>query len=161
MKQHSESTNSVPACAANGRTPDRRSGRKQIALSLGETLPAAVMDYLMGVCPRMSADLTVLCGNTDSAARLLAPYCDSLQAGGIAVNILALSDNPVPAVARYLNANRQVLFVVSSGNGDPLHNQMLSGGPRSKSATPPVPIVVVSQEAAPADHQTLPAQAAA
>lgn len=132
----------------NSASPAPTGNRKRIALSLGDTLPGAVTDYLLGVCPRMNADLIVLCSDAGSAARLLEPSRAAFREAGIAVSTCVLPGNATRAMAHYLNNNPQVLFVVSSGNDDPVHNLMMHGNRRNHAATQ-LPIVVVSEERSP------------
>jgi hypothetical protein len=114
-------------------------GRRQIALGLGSSLPPAVMAYVISACRRMDADLMVLCTCADTASMLLEPYRKALEVAAI----VEVGSNQERALVRHLSANSRVLFVVSSGDDDPVRS-LIGNGRRGLGA--PVPIVVVASE---------------
>lgn len=139
-----------PALRTPPRTAPAPKPARQIVLSLGETLHTAVMDYVVGVCQRMDAELVILSSNADSAADLLATHGEQLAAAHIAARSHLLSGNTAHAVNQYLHTHPQVLFVVSGGMDDPVHQLMVAGKHGQRHAAAPVPIVVVAQDHAPA-----------
>lgn len=115
--------------------------RKQIALGVGDSLPAAVMGYAIGACHRMQADLLFLSTDAMQVRELLVPYLPQLK--GIGCLTEELADGSAAALLQALKRHRSVIFAVSGAEGDPLRPLLRSKG-RWRS---PVPIVVVGKKA--------------
>ncbi len=128
----------APAAAA----PLTNSPRKLIALGVGATLPAPVMDYVIGVCRRMQADLLLLTHDPMGLRALLVEYLPALD--GIACETEALGAASRRAVLRVLQNRSSVLFAVSGTADDPVRALMRGRRGLFDSATP-VPVVVVGE----------------
>ncbi len=119
---------------------------KWIALGVGDTLPGHVMDYVIGACRRMQADLLLLAVDPARARGLLAAYLPELS--GIEWRVEQLANASAAAVMQTLERQHGVLFAVSGVENDPVHPlPRVRRGPRS-----PVPVVLVTPkhpEAAP------------
>lgn len=121
------------------------SSREWIALGVGDTLPAPVMSYVIGVCRRMQADLLLICVDATRIRALLAEYQPDLH--GIECRIETLASTA--AVLRVLNLHAGLLFAVSGAENDPLRPLLRARrGMRS-----PVPVVLVSPKTSAGQRQ--------
>lgn len=130
-------------------SPTMNPSRKLVALGVGATLPAPVMEYVIGVCRRMQADLLLLTQDPMGLRALLAEYLPALN--GIACEAETLSTANRRAVLRVLQSRSSVLFAVSGTADDPVRSLMRGRRGLLDSATP-VPVVVVG-ESQPAARQ--------
>lgn len=124
--------------------PAASSSRKLIALGVGATLPAPVMEYVIGVCRRMQADLLLLTRDPTALRALLAEYLPALE--GIACEAETLGAANRRAVLRVLQSRSSVLFAVSGTADDPVRSLVRGRRGLFDSATP-VPVVVVGEPA--------------
>lgn len=116
--------------------------RKLIALGVGEALPAAVVDYVAGVCRRMGADLLILTTDASRLRGLVAEHLPTLR--GIAIEAEELGAASRRAVLAALERRSGLLFAVSGGPDDPV--RCLVEGRRGLLArNTPVPVVVVGE----------------
>lgn len=128
----------VPVAAEQTRPA---SPRQQVALYMGNELPADVMNYVVQTSARLKHGLTVLTLQSDSAARaLLSPHADALADGDIDLQIEVLAGDPVSGLARYLRRHPEVAFLVCNETGY-LGRNLLNGSQRR--GVLPVPVVLV------------------
>lgn len=121
------------------------SPRKLIALGVGATLPACVVEYVGGICRRMQADLLLLTTDPAGLRDLLAEHLPALN--GIACEAEELASANRRAVLRVLQRRSSVLFAVSGTADDPVRS-LVRGRRGLFDNTTPVPVVVVGQQAA-------------
>ncbi len=125
--------------------PPASSPRKLIALGVGTTLPAPVMEYVIGVCRRMQADLLLITTDPAGLRDLLAEHLPALS--GIACEAEELGAASRRAVLRVLQRRSSVLFAVSGTADDPVRS-LVRGRRGLFDNTTPVPVVVVGEQAA-------------
>lgn len=125
--------------------PSAASPRKLVALGVGATLPAPVIEYVIGVCRRMQADLLLLTTDPASLRALLAEHLPALH--GIACEAEELGTANRRAVLRVLQRRSSVLFAVSGTADDPVRS-LVRGRRGLFDNTTPVPVVVVGEQAA-------------
>lgn len=128
--------------AAQAPTPAPGQPRRLIALGVGASLPAAVMDYVTGVCRRMQADLLLLTTDATGLRALLAEHLPALQ--GIACEAEELGAANRRAVLKVLERRSGVLFAVSGSPDDPVHC-LVEGRRGLLARETPVPVVVVNR----------------
>lgn len=126
-------------------TPPAASTRKLVALGVGATLPAPVVEYVIGVCRRMQADLLLLTTDPAGLRALLAEHLPALN--GIACEAEELGAANRRAVLRVLQRRSSVLFAVSGTADDPVRS-LVRGRRGLFDNTTPVPVVVVGEQAA-------------
>lgn len=117
--------------------------RKLIALGVGASLPAPVMEYVIGVCRRMQADLLLLTSDPVGLRALLAEYLPAL--GGINCEAEELGGASRRAVLRVLQRRSNVLFAVSGTQDDPVRS-LVRGRRGLFDNSTPVPVVVVGEQ---------------
>ncbi len=121
---------------------DAGSNARRVALYLGSELPAEVMDYVIQTCARLRHELTVLTFESESTGRaLLQPHQEALDAAGVDMQLVTLSGEPVPGLARYLRSHPEVAFLACKDSGY-LGRSYLNGTQRKDAL--PVPVVVVT-----------------
>jgi hypothetical protein len=120
-------------------------GRKLIALGVGDVLPAEVMTYVRGACLRMHADLLLIATDADRVRALLAPYLADLR--GIQCQTEEIGGATRRAVVRVLQQRANILFAVSGTPDDPVR-ALLRGRRGLLEAKTPVPVVMVGKEPA-------------
>ncbi len=121
--------------------------RRHVAMYMGSELPAAMMDYVIETCSSLEHELTVLTFESDSISRaLLDPYADTLAANGIDMQIVKLSGEPIPGLARYLRSHPEVAFMACKDTGYLGRSYMNST--QAKNALPVPVVVVVTQPGA-------------
>ena len=99
--------------------------RRRVAMYMGSTLPAKMMDYVLETCTSLDHDLTVLTFETSAvSSALLEPYTKTLEESGIALETVKLSGEPIPGLARYLRAQGAELS--SQGKRDGSHRERAS-----------------------------------
>lgn len=112
--------------------------QKWIALGVGDDLPLHVMDYVIGACRRMQANLLLVSVDAMQVRALLEPYLSNLQ--GITCETEELASPSTAAVLSALNLHHGLLFAVSGTENDPLRPLLrVRRGLRS-----PVPVVLVT-----------------
>jgi hypothetical protein len=121
------------------------STRKLVALGVGATLPAPVMEYVIGVCRRMRADLLLLTTDPAGLRALLAEHLPALNGIGCEAEELGTANRR--AVLRVLQRRSSVLFAVSGTADDPVRS-LVRGRRGLFDNTTPVPVVVVGEQAA-------------
>lgn len=135
--------NPAPASPRPASSPHRL-----VALGVGRTLPTEVMDYVIGVCRRMQANLLLLSTDPEGLRHLLAPHLPALQ--GISCEAEPLDGASRRTVMAVLARRSGVLFAVSGTTDDPV--RCLVDGKRGLlSRDTPVPVVVVGAAAARTD----------
>ncbi len=117
--------------------------RKLIALGVGASLPAPVMEYVIGVCRRMQADLLLLTSDPVGLRALLAEYLPAL--GGINCEAEELGGASRRAVLRVLQRRSNVLFAVSGTQDDPVRS-LVRGRRGLFDNSTPVQVVVVGEQ---------------
>jgi hypothetical protein len=123
------------------------SARRHIAMYMGSELPASMMDYVIDTCSSLEHDLTVLTFESGSVSdALLEPYTGSLAAKGIDMEIVKLSGEPIPGLARYLRGHPEIAFMACKDTGYLGRNYMNST--QAKNALPVPVVVVVTQQGA-------------
>lgn len=125
--------------------PPAASPRKLVALGVGATLPAPVVEYVVGVCRRMQADLLLLTTDPTGLRALLAEHLHALN--GIACEAEELGTANRRAVLRVLQRRSSVLFAVSGTADDPVRS-LVRGRRGLLDNDTPVPVVVVGEQAA-------------
>jgi hypothetical protein len=119
------------------------SSRKLVALGVGATLPPPVVEYVIGVCRRMRADLLLLTTDPAGLRDLLAEHLPALN--GIACEAEELGTANRRAVLRVLQRRSSVLFAVSGTADDPVRS-LVRGRRGLFDNTTPVPVVVVGEQ---------------
>jgi hypothetical protein len=114
--------------------------RRQIALGVGATLPAAVLDYAINLCRRLQADLLLLTTDPLGLHRLIAPRRESLA--GILCEAEELSSVSRRSLCRVLENHSRVLFAISGTPDDPVRC-LVKGKGGLLGGESPVPVVVV------------------
>lgn len=114
--------------------------RKLVALGVGTALPAAVVDYVAGVCLRMQADLLLLSTDANRLRELLAEHLPALK--GIACETMELGAANRRSVMSVLERRTGVLFAVSGGPDDPVRS-LVDNRRGLLARNTPVPVVVV------------------
>jgi hypothetical protein len=112
-----------------------------IALGLGDSLPPQVMEYVLGACRRMNADLLLVARDAQAAAYLIDPWLPQL--GGIHCEVEELPDASRGAVIRVLARRSGVLFAVSGGPDSPVA-RLVNGRRGLLAGKSPVPVVLVT-----------------
>ncbi len=121
--------------------PSAVNGCRQVALYMGSELPAEMMNYVMQTCVRLKHGLTVLSFQTEGSAQAaLTPYIENLKSTGVAMQLVTLTGDPVPGLARYLRAHPEVAFLACKETGY-LGRSLLNGTQRQSAL--PVPVVLV------------------
>jgi hypothetical protein len=123
-------------------SPTPNPSRKLVALGVGATLPAPVMEYVIGVCRRMQADLLLLTQDPMGLRALLAEYLPALN--GIACEAETLGTANRRAVLRVLQSRSSVLFAVTGTADDPVRS-LVHGRRGLLDRATPVPVVVVGE----------------
>lgn len=118
--------------------------RREIVLTLGQSLPAAVMDYTIGACRRLHADLSVACADAQTALHLLAPYEDALRKAGISCATRIFSGDFHQGLADYVRANPRVMFAVAAGEEELVGQQTQGAMGYMRAAQWLLPLVVVA-----------------
>jgi len=118
------------------------SRRRQIALGIGDSLPAPVMEYVIGVCRRMQADLLLLCTDATRVRALLADYLPDLK--GISCEAEELNSCSRRAGRRVLQRRSDVLFAVTGTSDDPV-SHLVRGRRGLLDNQTPVPVVVIGE----------------
>ncbi|MGB5457137.1 MAG: hypothetical protein WBO18_14385, partial [Gammaproteobacteria bacterium] len=117
------------------------STRRRIAMYMGSELPASIMNYVIETCSSLEHDLTVLTFESNSISNaLLEPYTEILTGKGIEMQIVKLSGEPIPGLARYLRSHPEIAFMACKDTGYLGRSYMNST--QAKNALP-VPVVVV------------------
>ena len=94
-------------------------------------------------------------GDTESTGRaLLQPHQEALDAAGVDMELVTLSGEPAPGLARYLRSHPEVAFLACKDSGY-LGRSYLHGIQRKNAL--PVPVVVVATESEGAGKQLQPA----
>lgn len=119
---------------------------KLVALGVGSTLPAAVVDYVVGVCRRMQADLLMLTTDATRLRSLLAEHLPALE--GIHCQAEELGSNNRRGVVKVLERRSGVIFAVSGAPDDPIRS-LVDGRRGLLARATPVPVVVVGEREAP------------
>ncbi|TNF54110.1 MAG: hypothetical protein EP309_06180 [Gammaproteobacteria bacterium] len=114
--------------------------RRQIALGVGATLPAAVLDYAINLCRRLQADLLLLTTDPLGLHRLIAPRRENLA--GILCEAEELSSVSRRSLCRVLENHSRVLFAISGTPDDPVRCLVKGKGGLFRGESP-VPVVVV------------------
>lgn len=122
--------------------------RRRVAMYMGSTLPAKMMDYVMETCSSLDHDLTVLTFETGAvSSALLEPYVKQLEDRGITLEAVKLSGDPIPGLARYLRNHSEIAFMACKDTG--YLGRSYITGTQVKNALPvPVVVVVVDPKAA-------------
>ena len=125
-----------------------KSTRRRVAMYMGSTLPAKMMDYVMETCSSLDHDLTVLTFETAPvSSALLEPYQKQLEERGIALETVKLSGEPISGLARYLRSHSEIAFMACKDTG--YLGRSYIKGTQAKNALPvPVVVVVVDPKAA-------------
>jgi hypothetical protein len=100
------------------------------------------MEYVIGVCRRMQADLLLLTQDPMGLRALLAEYLPALN--GITCEAETLGTANRRAVLRVLQSRSSVLFAVTGTADDPVRSLVHGRHGLLDSATP-VPVVVVGE----------------
>ena len=134
---------------------DAGSNARRVALYLGSELPPEVMGYVIQTCARLRHELTVLTFESERTGRaLLQPHQEALDAAGVDMDLVTLSGEPAPGLARYLRSHPEVAFLACKDSGY-LGRSYLKGSQRKNAL--PVPVVVVATESEGAGKQLQPA----
>ena len=121
------------------------STRRHVAMYMGSELPATMMDYVIETCSSLEHDLTVLTLESNSISNaLLEPYTDTLNGKGIEMQIVKLSGEPIPGLARYLRSHPEIAFMACKDSG--YLGRTYLNSTQAKNALP-VPVVVVVTQA--------------
>ena len=121
------------------------STRRHVAMYMGSELPATMMDYVIETCSSLEHDLTVLTFESSSISNaLLEPYTDKLNGKGIEMQIVKLSGEPIPGLARYLRSHSEIAFMACKDSG--YLGRTYLNSTQAKNALP-VPVVVVVTQA--------------
>ena len=125
-----------------------KSTRRRVAMYMGSTLPAKMMDYVIETCGSLDHDLTVLTFETAPvSSALLEPYQKQLEERGIALETVKLSGEPIAGLARYLRSHSEIAFMACKDTGYLGRSYIM--GTQAKNALPvPVVVVVVDPKAA-------------
>ena len=119
-------------------------GRRHVAMYMGSELPADMMGYVVQTCARLKHGLTVLTFQPEDEGRaLLKPYLSMLAEAGVGMQLVALTGDPVPGLARYLRAHPEVAFLACRETGY-LGRSFLNGTQRKNAL--PVPVVLVESQ---------------
>lgn len=121
-------------------TPASPRARRQIALGVGATLPAAVLDYAANLCRRLQADLLLLTTDPLGLHRLIAARRESLT--GILCEAEELTSVSRRSLCRVLEGHTRVLFAISGTPDDPVRC-LVKGKGGLFGGESPVPVVVV------------------
>lgn len=125
---------------------------RHIALYMGSELPAAVMDYVIQTCSRLNNDLTVLTFESKKTANeLLQPYEEVLAEVDISMEVVHLSGEPIPSLARYIRKHPEIAFLACKDSGY-LGRRYVNNTLRKNAI--PVPVVVVATSKADAQVTT-------
>ncbi|MGB5277277.1 MAG: hypothetical protein WBO73_02110 [Gammaproteobacteria bacterium] len=123
------------------------STRRRIAMYMGSELPASIMNYVIETCSSLEHDLTVLTFESNSISNaLLEPYTEILTGKGIEMQIVKLSGEPIPGLARYLRSHPEIAFMACKDTGYLGRSYMNST--QAKNALPVPVVVVVTQPGA-------------
>lgn len=123
------------------------STRRRIAMYMGSELPASIMNYVIETCSSLEHDLTVLTFESNSISNaLLEPYTEILTGKGIEMQIVKLSGEPIPGLARYLRSHPEIAFMTCKDTGYLGRSYMNST--QAKNALPVPVVVVVTQPGA-------------
>lgn len=122
--------------------------RRRVAMYMGSTLPAKMMDYVIETCSSLEHDLTVLTFETGPvSSALLEPYMKQLEERGIALETAKLSGEPIAGLARYLRNHSEIAFMTCKDTG--YLGRSYINGTQARNALPvPVVVVVVDPKAA-------------
>ena len=121
------------------------STRRHVAMYMGSELPASMMEYVIETCSSLEHDLTVLTLESSSISNaLLEPYKDTLNGKGIEMQIVKLSGEPIPGLARYLRSHPEIAFMACKDTG--YLGRTYLNSTQAKNALP-VPVVVVVTQA--------------
>ena len=122
--------------------------RRRVAMYMGSTLPAKMMDYVIETCSSLEHDLTVLTFETGPvSSALLEPYMKQLEDRGIELETVKLSGEPITGLARYLRNHSEIAFMTCKDTG--YLGRSYINGTQAKNALPvPVVVVVVDPKAA-------------
>jgi len=122
--------------------------RRRVAMYMGSTLPAKMMDYVIETCSSLEHDLTVLTFETGPvSSALLEPYMKQLEERGIELETVKLSGEPITGLARYLRNHSEIAFMTCKDTG--YLGRSYINGTQAKNALPvPVVVVVVDPKAA-------------
>ena len=125
-----------------------KSTRRRVAMYMGSTLPAKMMDYVIETCSSLEHDLTVLTFETGPvSSALLEPYMKQLEERGIELETVKLSGEPITGLARYLRNHSEIAFMTCKDTG--YLGRSYIKGTQAKNALPvPVVVVVVDPKAA-------------
>ena len=123
------------------------SARRHVAMYMGSELPATMMDYVIETCSSLEHDLTVLTLESNSISNaLLEPYADTLRGKGIEMQIVKLSGEPIPGLARYLRSHPEIAFMACKDTG--YLGRTYLNSTQAKNALPVPVVVVVTQPGA-------------
>lgn len=123
------------------------SARRHVAMYMGSELPATMMDYVVETCSSLEHELTVLTFESNSTSNaLVEPYANTLAEKGIKMQIVKLSGEPIPGLARYLRSHPEIAFMACKDTGYLGRNYMNST--QAKNALPIPVVVVVTQPGA-------------
>jgi hypothetical protein len=137
-------TDSAPVLSENAVAA---SARRHVAMYMGSELPATMMDYVVETCSSLEHELTVLTFESNSISNaLVEPYADILAEKGIKMQIVKLSGEPIPGLARYLRSHTEIAFMACKDTGYLGRNYMNST--QAKNALPVPVVVVVTQPGA-------------
>lgn len=122
--------------------------RRRVAMYMGSTLPAKMMDYVIETCSSLEHDLTVLTLETGPvSSALLEPYMKQLEERGIELETVKLSGEPITGLARYLRNHSEIAFMTCKDTG--YLGRSYINGTQARNALPvPVVVVVVDPKAA-------------
>ena len=122
--------------------------RRRVAMYMGSTLPAKMMDYVIETCSSLEHDLTVLTFETGPvSSALLEPYMKQLEERGIELETVKLSGEPITGLARYLRNHSEIAFMTCKDTG--YLGRSYINGTQARNALPvPVVVVVVDPKAA-------------
>ena len=125
-----------------------KSTRRRVAMYMGSTLPAKMMDYVIETCSSLDHDLTVLTFETNPvSSALLEPYMKQLEERGIALETVKLSGEPISGLARYLRSHSEIAFMACKDTGY-LGRSYINGTQAKNTLPVPVVVVVVDPKAA-------------
>lgn len=123
------------------------STRRHVAMYMGSELPASMMEYVIETCSSLEHDLTVLTLESSSISNaLLEPYKDTLNGKGIEMQIVKLSGEPIPGLARYLRSHPEIAFMACKDTG--YLGRTYLNSTQAKNALPVPVVVVVTQPGA-------------
>lgn len=115
---------------------------RRVAFFMGSALPSEVMDYVILTCSHLKHELTVLTFQSKNAAKaLLDPYQEAMEAAGVKMELVTLSGDPMPGLARYLRNRPKFVFLACKDSGYLARTYIK--GMQGKHALP-VPVVVIS-----------------